>query len=85
MAAISISISRGKSGFTISDFTYGTSAPGSGDCEFRFNNQDTNSHNFTREELWIMLEQIGRIILSGQGLQYPAGTPLIAGPFGPPQ
>lgn len=43
MAAISIAIARGKDGFKISDFTVGTSAPGAGDMEFRFNTTDTNS------------------------------------------
>ena len=40
MTAISISINRGVSGFAISDFTIGTSAPGTGDVELRFNTTD---------------------------------------------
>ena len=40
MTAISISISRGVSGFAMSDFTVGTSAPGTGDVELRFNTTD---------------------------------------------
>ena len=40
MTAISIAISRGVEGFAISDFTVGTSAPGTGDVELRFNTTD---------------------------------------------
>jgi hypothetical protein len=44
MTAVSLSISRGTDGMKISDFTVGTSAPGAGDIELRFNLLDTNSH-----------------------------------------
>lgn len=40
MTAISISLARGVPGFSISDFTIGTSAPGTGDFELRFNTTD---------------------------------------------
>jgi hypothetical protein len=43
MTAVSLSISRGTDGMKISDFTVGTSAPGAGDIELRFNLLDTNS------------------------------------------
>lgn len=43
MTAVSLSISRGTDGMKISDFTVGTSAPGTGDIELRFNLTDTNS------------------------------------------
>ena len=41
MAAISISIPHGVGGMKMSDFTVGTSAPGAGDVEVRFNNHRT--------------------------------------------
>ena len=43
MAAISLSITRGKDGFAISDFTVGTLTPNAGDVELRFNTTDANS------------------------------------------
>ncbi len=48
MAAISLSLSRGVEGTKVSDFTVGTSAPGAGDIELRYNTTDTNSKNLTR-------------------------------------
>jgi hypothetical protein len=43
MTAVSLSLSRGVDGMKISDFTVGTSAPGTGDVELRFNLTDTNA------------------------------------------
>jgi hypothetical protein len=51
MAAISHSLSHGVEGFNISDFTVGTSAPGTGDFEFRSNTTDTNSANISHFEM----------------------------------
>jgi hypothetical protein len=51
MAGISLSLSRGVSGFKISDFTVGTSTPGTGDIELRYNTTDTNSKNLTRKDV----------------------------------
>jgi hypothetical protein len=45
MTAVSYSISRGVAGSTKSDITVGTSAPGSGDIELRYNTTDTNGKN----------------------------------------
>jgi hypothetical protein len=45
MTAVSLSVNRGVDGFKISDVTIGTSAPGTGDIELRFQLQDTNSVN----------------------------------------
>lgn len=73
MAAISIASSRGVSGFKFSDFTIGTSAPGTGDFEFRYNTTDTNSKNVTREDLILALKAYMRY-LEQAGLQTPAGT-----------
>jgi hypothetical protein len=66
MAAISLSINRGTGGFKISDITVGTSAPGTGDIELRFNTQDTNSVNLTRKDLFIALEAFERAFEQGQ-------------------
>jgi hypothetical protein len=51
MAGISLSLSRGISGTKISDFTVGTSTPGAGDIELRFNVLDTNSKVLTRKDV----------------------------------
>jgi len=44
MAAISLTITTGKDGFRISDFTTGANAPSAGDFEFRFNTLDASSN-----------------------------------------
>jgi hypothetical protein len=81
MAAVSLSVSRGVDGFKISDVTIGTSAPGSGDIELRFNLTDTNSVNLTREDVIVRAFQAFKMaIIQGQGLQSPAGTPIIPQP-----
>lgn len=51
MTAVSLSISRGVSGTKISDITIGTSAPGTGDIELRFNVLDANSKNLNDEDI----------------------------------
>lgn len=65
MSSVSISMAQGKSGMLMSDFTIGTSAPGAGDVEVRFNNTDTNSHNILDHEVVIMLRAIIRQIENG--------------------
>jgi hypothetical protein len=47
MTAVSISVNRGAIMDKMSDFTIGTSAPGVGDIEVRFQVLDTNSKNLT--------------------------------------
>lgn len=51
MAGISLSISRGVTGMKLSDFTVGTSVPGAGDTELRFNTNDTNGKPQTRKDI----------------------------------
>lgn len=51
MTAVSLSISRGTDGMKISDFTVGTSAPGTADVELRFNLTDTNSKALTEKDV----------------------------------
>jgi hypothetical protein len=80
MTAVSFSMSRGVSGFKMSDVTVGTSAPGSGDVEFRFNVTDTNGKNMNDEDLYNIIKAFQRWLLAG-------GTTAIAitqQPSGPP-
>ncbi|HUI12558.1 MAG TPA: hypothetical protein VL048_03700 [Xanthobacteraceae bacterium] len=80
MTAVSFSMSRGVDGFKMSDVTVGTSAPGSGDVELRFNVLDTNSHNMNDLDLVRILDAFKRWVLTG-------GTTAIAitqQPSGPP-
>lgn len=65
MVAVSISSTRGKDGFKFTDLTVGTSAPGAGDFEFRYNLLDTNSAAVTRKDLVIFLEALRRGLLEG--------------------
>lgn len=65
MAAVSFSISRGQAGSQISDFTVGTSAPGSGDIELRVNTTDTNAKNLTRQDVVLALKGFIRAIEQG--------------------
>jgi hypothetical protein len=65
MTAVSLSISRGVSGTTMTDFTVGTSAPGSGDIELRYNTTDTNSKNLNREDIYMALKAFQRAIQQG--------------------
>ncbi len=79
MAAISIAMSRGKDGFAISDFTFGTSAPGTGDFEVRYNTTDGQSKAMLRLDIVKMLEAVERLI-EQNGLQSPAGTFVVTAP-----
>lgn len=65
MTAVSLSISRGQNGLRISDFTVGTSAPGAGDVELRYNLLDTNSAALTRKDILIALEAFQRALSAG--------------------
>jgi hypothetical protein len=65
MAAQSLSLSHGVSGMKISDFTAGTSAPGTGDFELRWNTSNTNSKNISREEIIIALKAFERALQQG--------------------
>lgn len=49
----------------MSDFTVGTSAPGSGDVEVRFNTTDTNSKNISHHEVVVKLMEIIRQLETG--------------------
>ena len=65
MTAVSFSMSRGVDGLKMSDVTVGTSAPGAGDVEFRFNILDTQSHNLNDKDLWLILQAFQRWVLNG--------------------
>jgi hypothetical protein len=62
MTAVSFSISRGVSGTKISDITVGTSAPGAGDVELRFNVLDANSKNMNDLDIRLALRAFERAI-----------------------
>jgi hypothetical protein len=66
MAGVSLSISRGIEGFKISDFTVGTSAPGAGDIELRFNVTDTNSNALTRKDVILGCKAFIRTLEEGK-------------------
>ena len=65
MTAVSFSINRGVSGTTMTDITVGTSAPGAGDIELRYNILDTNSKNLNREDIYMALKAFQRAIEQG--------------------
>lgn len=65
MAAISISASHGLISQKMSDYTVGTSAPGTGDIEVRYNTTDTLSKNILTHEVVIALRNMIRLIEQG--------------------
>jgi len=65
MAATSYSISRGAEGSKISDFTIGTSAPGTGDIELRVSTTDTHGKNLTRKDVQLALRAFERVFAGG--------------------
>lgn len=80
MTAVSFSISRGVSGFKMSDVTVGTSAPGTGDIELRFNVLDTNSKNMNDKDLILAVKAFQRWLENGGGTaiaitNQPSGPP----------
>ena len=66
MAGISLSLPRGVEGFKISDVTVGTSTPGTGDIELRFNVTDTNSKNLTRKDVILACKAFERALEEGK-------------------
>lgn len=62
MAGISISISHGVEGTAPSDFTVGTSTPGAGDIEVRWNTTDTNSNTLTKKDVVLGLMALIRAV-----------------------
>jgi hypothetical protein len=51
MAALSLSIKRGRDGFLITDFTAGALAPNADDIEVRWNTTDLNGAGVTRKDV----------------------------------
>jgi hypothetical protein len=81
MTAVSLSVNRGVDGFTISDVAISNQAPSANDIELRFNLQDINSVNLTREDIVVRAFNAFRTaILNGQGLAMPAGSPILPRP-----
>ena len=66
MAALSIAISRGSAGVKLTDYTTGTSVPGSGDIELRFNTTDTNGKAVTRLDVLNVVDMFKRQIENGK-------------------
>ena len=65
MAAVSIAISRGSAGVKATDYTTGTSAPGAGDIELRFNTTDTNSRPLIVKDVVLALDMFARQLEAG--------------------
>jgi len=73
-------MSRGVDGFKMIDVTVGTSAPGAGDVEFRFNVLDTNSKNMNDLDLIRITKAFQRWLLTNGAsaisiTQQPSGPP----------
>jgi hypothetical protein len=66
MAGISLSLGRGVEGTKISDLTVGTSTPGAGDTELRFNTNDTNGKPQTRKDIILACKAFIRALEEGQ-------------------
>lgn len=81
MTAVSLSVNRGVDGMQIADVVIGSTAPVGGDIMLSFNLTDTNSVNLTREDILIRAFNAFKLsIFQGQGLQSPAGTPVLPRP-----
>lgn len=66
MAALSVSAAHGAISMKMSDYTAGTSAPGAGDVEVRWNTTDTNGKNVLSHEVVITLRNIIRFLEQGR-------------------
>lgn len=65
MAALSFYMSHGAGGNKSSDFTAGTSAPGGGDFELRWNTSDTNGKTIQVRDVVVFLERAREWLLTG--------------------
>jgi hypothetical protein len=75
MTAVSLSISRGTDGMKISDFTVGTSAPGAGDVELRFQLLDTNSKALTEKDVILACKAFIRALGEGGNTIFVTNSP----------
>jgi hypothetical protein len=80
MTAVSFSMSRGVDGFKMTDVTVGTSAPGTGDVELRFNVTDVNGKNMNDGDLYRTLKAFQRWLLAGGATTTTAITNQPSGP-----
>lgn len=80
MTAVSFSMSRGVDGFKMSDVTVGTSAPGTGDVELRFQILDGQSKKMNDLELVKIVEAFRRWLLTNG----PSAIAITNQPSGPP-
>lgn len=81
MTAVSLSLSRGQFANNMSDVRVGSSAPGTGDFEFRFNVLDTNSKNVNDLDLVLALKAMIRYVETGGPT---SGVAVTNQPSGPP-
>lgn len=75
MTAVSLSISRGVEGMQIKDFTVGTSAPGAGDIELRFQLLDTNSKALWEKDVILACKAFIRALESGGNNIFVTNSP----------
>lgn len=82
MTAVSFSMTRETGGFgmKMSDVTVGTSAPGTGDVELRFQVLDAQSKNMNDLEIILILKAFIRYLETGGGTaiaitNQPSGPP----------
>jgi hypothetical protein len=80
MTAVSFSLNRGVDGFKMSDVTVGTSAPGTGDIELRFQVLDTNSKNMNDFDIVRAVDAFRRWLLTNG----TTNTAITTQPSGPP-
>ena len=80
MTAVSFSMSRGVDGFKMSDVTVGTSAPGSGDVEIRFNVTDTHGKKLNDLDLI----KIGKAFIRWFETNGSSAIAITTQPSGPP-
>jgi hypothetical protein len=80
MTAVSFSMSRGVDGFKMSDVTVGSSAPGTGDVELRFQVLDGQSKNMNDLEIIKIIEAFRRWLLTNG----KSAISITTQPSGPP-
>lgn len=61
---LSLSLNRGQEGFRLDEIVTGTSAPGTGDFEFRMNAVDSNSKTILRLDAIKALKAFVRVLES---------------------
>lgn len=60
-----IAINRGKDGFKVADYTFGTSTSAASDVELRIADVDANGKALTRKDVIVALEAFERVLANG--------------------